>query len=619
MAIFHFSAQVASRSAGKSAVAMSAYRSGEEIKDERTGEKKFYPRQVAPETIILAPKHAPEWVYDRSRLWNEVEKAEKRVDAQLCREINIALPKEFDNELQTRVVTDYIQSNFVDRGMVADIAIHRDDTENPHFHVMLTMREITSEGFGKKDRSWNEKRLVEEWREKWSEAANRYLAPDAQIDHRSHEARELEVLPTVHEGHIVRSMEERGITTNLGNVNREIKEYNTNVIDLQKARAERAEKNNWKHFSEEEKVKVKAAVKVCNGFVDLDSVGKKLTYLQKQEGQVEKDIGYIKWKEDTFGTAKKLLNDIKGTNYAIMRSQSDLKSINWLNPLKYKENKATKENSERDIQYHEKQKAIQDKRLEYHKEKLGFSNENEFYMKWEAFQQEKEDRYSKLQGVKNRVNEERRIVNGAKEALENAEVRRIAEKFPDWQNAKYLTYDQAKRLDKLSQGQTTPDQVEKQYQKLFAESNKISESIGNLESEGTRLKQATESLDILERVNHALQRQEKSVGRFQRFVSKEAKEKFKDTLEVKERNEQMLKQLGVKDREDLYKQTLNYHKDASQELPKLKNNRINIDEKLAIQNSILTIMRQVEMRRQLEEQRVRNKHHEKSHEKGRSR
>ncbi|MDA6365945.1 MobA/MobL family protein, partial [Escherichia coli] len=80
-------------SKGQSAVASAAYRSGEKLNDERTNEDKFYKREIKPETMILAPSHAPDWVQDRNRLWNEVEKIEKRKDSQLARELNIALPR----------------------------------------------------------------------------------------------------------------------------------------------------------------------------------------------------------------------------------------------------------------------------------------------------------------------------------------------------------------------------------------------------------------------------------------------------------------------------------------------------------------------------------------------
>lgn len=146
--------QISSRSAGKSSVAMAAYRSGERLTDDRTGEiKQYRPRAIEPETAILVPKHAPEWVYNRQRLWNEVELIEKQSNAQLCREFNIALPVELSKEQQQILVAKFVQEQFVDRGMVADIGIHRDDPGNPHFHVMLTMRPFNEDGtWGNKSR-----------------------------------------------------------------------------------------------------------------------------------------------------------------------------------------------------------------------------------------------------------------------------------------------------------------------------------------------------------------------------------------------------------------------------------------------------------------------------------
>lgn len=243
MAIFHFSAQVASRSAGRSAVAMAAYRSGDRLEDDRTGEAKHYRRDTKPQTEIIAPVHSPEWVYDRNRLWNEVEKVEKRKDAQLCREINVALPKEFPYDLQTKMLRAYCQREFVERGMIADVAIHRDDANNPHAHVMLTMREITPEGFGKKVREWNDRELIATWREAWAKDVNRIFEKanrPERIDHRSFEAQGItDRLPTIHEGPTVREMEQRGKITDRGSINRAVKEHNAIVIDLASYRKER--------------------------------------------------------------------------------------------------------------------------------------------------------------------------------------------------------------------------------------------------------------------------------------------------------------------------------------------------------------------------------------------
>ena len=242
MAIYHFSAQVLSRGKGQSAVAAAAYRSGDKLQDERTGEEKFYRREVTPDSMILAPSNSPEWMKERERLWNAVEKAEIRKDAQLAREINIALPVELSNGQQKELIRDFVQKEFVDKGMIADICIHRDDSNNPHAHVMLTTREIMGDGFGKKNRDWNNKELLNQWREEWSNHANKSLEREGvqvRISHLSHEARGLEQLPTIHLGHVATEMEKRGIETPQGDINRDRQEYNGLVVDLQKYREEK--------------------------------------------------------------------------------------------------------------------------------------------------------------------------------------------------------------------------------------------------------------------------------------------------------------------------------------------------------------------------------------------
>ena len=189
MAIYHFNAQVVSRSKGASAVAGAAYRSGEKLTDERTGETHDYRRRDDLDgTEIMTPREAPEWAQDRARLWNEVEEAERRKDAQVAREVRVAIPRELRQEERRKLVGDFAQSAFVDRGMVADIAYHGGKGENPHAHIMLTTRKLTQEGFGQKDRSWNSKELLASWRKGWAEHANQALeraGRGERIDHRT--------------------------------------------------------------------------------------------------------------------------------------------------------------------------------------------------------------------------------------------------------------------------------------------------------------------------------------------------------------------------------------------------------------------------------------------------
>ena len=126
------------------------------------------------------------------RLWNAVEAGEKRIDAQLAREIEFAIPRELDQQQGVRLAREFVQAEFVDRGMAADLNLHwdigADGLAKPHAHVMLTMREVDGDGFGAKVRDWNRTELLEHWREGWGTHVNERLAEldiDARVDHRS--------------------------------------------------------------------------------------------------------------------------------------------------------------------------------------------------------------------------------------------------------------------------------------------------------------------------------------------------------------------------------------------------------------------------------------------------
>jgi hypothetical protein len=230
MAIFHSSSQVIGRSSGKSSVGASAYRAGEKIYNERDGlEHDYTKKDGVVYKQILTPENAPEWAKDRSKLWNEVERVEKRKDSQLAREINIALPNELNREQQVNLLKNYVQENFVSKGMIADTVIHDTGKGNPHAHIMLTMRDITQEGFGKKNREWNSKENVEKWREQLADHINKALEKVGikdRVDHRSYKDQGIDKVATKHEGHVVRAMESRGIETDIGNYNRQALDKN---------------------------------------------------------------------------------------------------------------------------------------------------------------------------------------------------------------------------------------------------------------------------------------------------------------------------------------------------------------------------------------------------------
>ena len=247
MASYHLSVQVISRGQGRSCVAAAAYRAGAKLEDERQGLIHDYSRrQDVRETFILAPQEAPAWVTDRQALWTAIDAAEKRKDARTAREVNVALPRELTPEQQREAVQEFVQAAFVERGMVADVAIHEGHNAhepNPHAHILLTTRTLTADGFGPKNRDWNAKELLVTWRTQWEITCNEALEEakqTARIDARSLAAQGvIDRLPTVHEGVAVRQMERRGIRTDRGNINRAVQAHQAVVVDLAAVRKDR--------------------------------------------------------------------------------------------------------------------------------------------------------------------------------------------------------------------------------------------------------------------------------------------------------------------------------------------------------------------------------------------
>ena len=254
MAIYHLSIKIISRSKGRSAVAAAAYRAAKIIQSEYNGVTHDYTRKGGVvHTEVLLPKYAPREYSDRAVLWNAVEMAERNSNAQLAREIEISLPVELTQEQNISLAREYVQRNFVDKGMCADVCIHDKGDGNPHAHIILTMRPFNEDGTwaakSKKEYilddngekillksgayktrkictvDWNEQARAEEWRSAWADCVNQYLEQNniaERIDHRSYERQGIEQIPTVHLGVAASQMERRGIRTERGNINREI-------------------------------------------------------------------------------------------------------------------------------------------------------------------------------------------------------------------------------------------------------------------------------------------------------------------------------------------------------------------------------------------------------------
>ncbi len=219
MAIYHLHVKVIGRKSGSSAVASAAYRSGSRLRDERLGrDQDFSAKRGVVHSEVMLPENAPKEWSDRERLWNDVEAFEIRKDAQLAREIEFAIPREMSERDGNELARDFVRGEFVDRGMIADLNVHWDMAEDgmpkPHAHVMLTMRAVDENGFGRKVREWNRTEMVERWRERWAEIANERLTEldiDARIDHRSLEAQSIALEPQSQIGAPAQRIEGEGI------------------------------------------------------------------------------------------------------------------------------------------------------------------------------------------------------------------------------------------------------------------------------------------------------------------------------------------------------------------------------------------------------------------------
>ena len=230
MAIYHLHVKVIGRKSGSSAVASAAYRSASRLRDERLERTHdFSAKRGVVHSEVMLPENAPQAWSDRERLWNDVEAFEVRRDAQLAREVEFALPREMTQAQGIELARDFVQAQFVDQGMIADLNVHwdraEDGTPKPHAHVMLTMRSVDENGLGKKVRDWNRTERVERWRERWAELANERLAEldiDARIDHRSFDAQGIALEPQSQIGAPASRIERQGLEADRAEMHREI-------------------------------------------------------------------------------------------------------------------------------------------------------------------------------------------------------------------------------------------------------------------------------------------------------------------------------------------------------------------------------------------------------------
>ena len=279
MDFFHWITKIVSRNKGKSAVAASAYISGTKIENTWDGVTHDYTRKKhIIYTEVMLPPNAPQEYADRSLLWNSVEWNETKANAQLARSIELALPAELNHEQNIALVRKLVQELFVDKGMCADVPFHDKGDGNPHAHILLTMRPLTPDGKrGGKSRleyildadgnriparqkgrwktrkvyttDWDDRGNAERWRATAADAINEALREagftQGFVDPRSYADQGVQRIPMVHEGPDARAMEKRGIPTDVGEKNHEIRQQNKLLSQLE-ARLSRL--NAWAQY-----------------------------------------------------------------------------------------------------------------------------------------------------------------------------------------------------------------------------------------------------------------------------------------------------------------------------------------------------------------------------------
>jgi len=321
MAIFHMSFQNISAGKMRSAVASASYRSGDKLFSDKEGKTYSYARDVKPEAFILTPKNAPDWAKDRQKLWNEVEKKDRKANSRYAKEFNVALPIELLEQDQKDLLTKYVQENFVNSGMVADVVIHRDHPDNPHAHVMLTNRPFNPDGtWGQKTKAeyildshgnktktpagnvrnrkiwlvdWDKKEKITEWRHNWATAVNQVLEaknlPD-RISEKSYEEQGIDEVATQHEG--INSQKEKR------------QEFNQNVKQQRQAKAEAKNANEkihnerrmqtlQRHYSFDEKRLVAQLSNRLKTFVSLENLDEKqrMLFNWKNSAMIKQAVG----------------------------------------------------------------------------------------------------------------------------------------------------------------------------------------------------------------------------------------------------------------------------------------------------------------------------------------
>ncbi|CAD2079684.1 MobQ family relaxase [Phocicoccus pinnipedialis] len=290
MAMYRLNTSIVSRGKGQNIIAKAAYNSASRIEDIREDKVKDYSNKQCNYSEIILPEHAPEEFKNRTYLWNSIELLEKRKDAQLAREIIISLPTEFDDEQNKALAKDFAES-LSDEGMIVDLNIHQLSTQNPHAHLLCTLRGIDEQGNfepkrigNKKVRDWDNREKNVEWRKRWETIQNTHLEKNnftSRVSAQSYADRNIDLEPTKTEGWKARKFEdETGVQSEVSKYNDKIREENRKKIDdkFQSVHNKISKKENvLPYLNKEDSIELKQLAKTLKLYVDPKNIYKEQT------------------------------------------------------------------------------------------------------------------------------------------------------------------------------------------------------------------------------------------------------------------------------------------------------------------------------------------------------
>lgn len=578
MAIYHFSSQVIGRSKGKSSVAAAAYRAGEKLIDDRTGLDHDYTKKsgiVYKE--IMSPSNSPNWVNNREQLWNEIEKIEKRKDSQLAREINIALPKELSREEQTALTREFVENTFVSKGMVADICMHDVSNGNPHVHVMLTMRDITRDGFGKKNRDWNNKGLLEEWREQWANHANKALervGSTERIDHRSLEAQGIDRIPQIHVGVHASSMEKKGIETERGSLNKQIKEFNEKqVVELKeykelKFKIEeevKREESKYKYLNSDEKAYIHKAEKIIGEVATHENLTEAIRKLNMtREKEIDKSRALV-------SKEKELANKINSIEFrleSINQNELELKGLKKNLFGKYKEK--------------EKANCLMNG-INTHKEVLsreGYNDPRDLLSLRNELEDIKQEKLIQDKNVSS-IDITKEQLQKTVRAIEKQEISEVYQTYyKEFKAAHNWSYGDIKAIKELNEvaGKTlTVKNIMELYSKGREKLKELDKEIERINLTSSRLNKARKAIETIDKNKSIVEKWDKKIFGKAKYQSEHRHEKMQY-----DRAKDTLKECNVKDKADLIIQERSFNSTIKDTKSRIMDDKENLSYKVSL-------------------------------------